>query len=106
MVNATKNGKWLYYDISKNENFILRKPYSITELYDSLCNSGTLSIGDIVNIELGDKYVYNATCRITECSGIKKWRDNNSTEVVTPYRIIVLFDIGTLEDIVIKYHYA
>ena len=91
MVNATKNGKWVYYDISKNENFILRKPYNITELYDSLCNSGTLSIGNVITLEI-EPNVY-ATCQITE------WRDNNSTE-------IVLFDIGTLEDIVIKYHYA
>ena len=52
MVNATKNGKWLYYDISKNENFILLKPYNITELYDSLCNSGTLSIGNVITLEI------------------------------------------------------
>lgn len=89
--NANKNAKWVYYEIQKNDNFILRKPYTITELYDSLCNSGTLSVGNVISLEI-EPNIY-AKCQITE------WRDNDAME-------IVLFDCVTCEEYVITYHYA
>ena len=90
MKNAkAKNVSYIYSETSIKRNVEFTDIINITQLYESVLKGG-VKVGDIVNIEIGDKYVYIAKCQVTE------WWDNDVIE-------IALFDVATCEDIVIKY---
>lgn len=91
IVNDAKgiNTQYHHYVINKKRNVEFTDIINITQLYENVLK-GSVKVGDIVTIELGDKYVYNAKCQVTE------WWDNAIVE-------IALFDVATCEEIVIKF---
>ena len=84
-----KNVSYIYSEMVIKRNVEFTDIINITQLFESVLKD-RVKVGDIVNIELGDKYVYNAKCQVTE------WWDNAIIE-------IALFDVATCEDIVIKF---